>query len=194
MHWRPVFLLQIPFALIGGIGIFFLMPTVVDSDDKAEHQTLMQKVKSIDYLGVVTLVRIDFLKLSPSILLTCNKIATIVLLLYGLSSPKVQIAPIILSIAIAVVFVLVESRFARTPIIPMEVLKSRAVLLTCLSTLSFMISRWLVLFFTPMYFIAVRSWSPQQAGWVLLAPNGGFAAGGLLVGWLHIRRSGGFYM
>lgn len=57
-----------------------------------------------------------------------------------------------------------------------------------------MIARWLVLFFTPMYFIAVRSWSPQQAGWVLLAPNGGFAVGGLLVGWLHIKRKGGFYM
>jgi len=62
--------MQIPFALIGGIGIFFLMPTVTDSDDKAEHQTLLQKVKSIDYLGVVTLVRTLVSFLPTSNLLT----------------------------------------------------------------------------------------------------------------------------
>jgi len=63
--------MQIPFALIGGIGIFFLMPTVTDSDDKAEHQTLLQKVKSIDYLGVVTLVRTFVSFFTALSMLTC---------------------------------------------------------------------------------------------------------------------------
>lgn len=193
LGWRAVFWLQIPFALSAGIGIFFLMPTSSSPKDKIEEQTLIQKVKSIDYLGVVTLVRLLPAIWSESLLIRLQ-VATVVLLLYGLSSAKVQVAPIVISVAVALLFVLIESRYARNPIIPVSVLRSRAVLLTCVSTLAFMVSRWLVLFFTPQYFIAVRSWSPQQAGWVLLAPNGGFAVGGLLVGLLHITRKGGFYM
>jgi predicted MFS family arabinose efflux permease len=57
LNWRPVFWLQIPFAVLAGVGIFFLMPTTIkQNDDKSEPQTLAQKIKSIDYIGVVTLV------------------------------------------------------------------------------------------------------------------------------------------
>jgi len=57
-----------------------------------------------------------------------------------------------------------------------------------------MMSRWSVLFYTPTYALAVRDWSPGIAGSILIPTNGGFAVGGLLVGWLHIRRHGSFYI
>lgn len=57
-----------------------------------------------------------------------------------------------------------------------------------------MISRWLVLFYSPVYFIAVRGWSQASFGLVLLATNGGFAVGGLAVGFLHIKRAGSFWL
>lgn len=41
--------------------------------------------------------------------------------------------------------------------------------------------------------MAVRGWSPASAGLILLPTNAGFGIGGLLVGWLHIRKAGSYY-
>jgi hypothetical protein len=46
---------------------------------------------------------------------------------------------------------------------------------------------------TPVYFISVRSWTPAAAGTTLLPTNVGFAVGGLIVGWLHIRKFKSYY-
>ena len=116
-------------------------------------------------------------------------------LLYALSSPKqIPILPIVLSVITLVTFVLNETRISKDPIIPVSLLKSRGLLLTCLGTVGYMMARWTVLFYTPTYAIAVRGWSPATAGSILIPTNGGFAVGGLLVGWLHIRHHGSFYM
>jgi hypothetical protein len=92
------------------------------------------------------------------------------------------------------VFVLNELYLSQVPIIPVSVLKSRGALLTCLAQLGFMASRWTVLFYTPVYAIAVRGWAPAVAGTILIPTNLGFATGGLIAGWLHIRRAGSFYL
>jgi hypothetical protein len=57
-----------------------------------------------------------------------------------------------------------------------------------------MMARWSILFFTPVYAMAVRGWSPASAGLFLIPTNAGFGLGGLLVGWLHIRQTGSYYM
>jgi len=54
-------------------------------------------------------------------------------------------------------------------------------------------SRWLVLFYTPVYAISIKGWVPAAAGSILIPTNAGFATGGLLAGFLHIRRAGSFY-
>ena len=121
--------------------------------------------------------------------------ASIVLFLFSLSSPRgIPILPIILSLIVLAAFLLNEIYLAHDPIIPISLLRSRGLLLTCLGTVGYMMSRWTILFYTPTYAIAVRSWSPSAAGSILIPTNGGFAIGGLLVGWLHIRRSGSFYI
>lgn len=79
------------------------------------------------------------------------------------------------------------------PIIPVSVLKSRGALFSCLAQLGVMGSRWMVLFYTPVYAIAVKGWSPASAGSILIPTNLGFAIGGVLVGWLHIKRAGSFW-
>ena len=55
-------------------------------------------------------------------------------------------------------------------------------------------ARWSILFYTPVYALAVRTWSPATAGSILIPTNAGFAVGGLLAGLLHIRRAGSFYL
>jgi len=56
-----------------------------------------------------------------------------------------------------------------------------------------MMARWTILFYTPIYAIAVRGWDATSAGSMLVPTNGGFAVGGLLVGWLHIRKPGSYW-
>lgn len=92
-----------------------------------------------------------------------------------------------------VIFVLIELYVAREPIIPVALFKSRGLLLSCLATVGYMMSRWTILFYAPVFALAVRDWSPAIAGSVLIPTNTGFAIGGLLVGWLDIRGHRSFY-
>ncbi len=117
-----------------------------------------------------------------------------VLLLYSLSASKISLPPILLALADLVLFVFVEARWAKDPIVPIHILSSRANICTGLATVGIMTARWSILFYTPVYAIAVRGWSQASAGVMLVPTNAGFAVGGILVGWLHIRRSGSFYI
>lgn len=91
-------------------------------------------------------------------------------------------------------FLIIESEFAAEPIVPLSVLKTRSVLLTCSASMGLMVARWGVLFYAPVYAMAVRGWSPASAGLILVPTNAGFGLGGLLVGWIHIRKAGSYYM
>jgi hypothetical protein len=102
--------------------------------------------------------------------------------------------PIIVSIVFLLLFIFIELHVVEDPIIPITVLKSRGALLSCVAQLGIMTARWSVLFFTPVYAIAVRGWSPIAAGSILLPTNTGFALGGIFVGVLHIKRGGSFWL
>lgn len=119
--------------------------------------------------------------------------ATIVLFLLGLSGPRVLYTPLILSALALSIFIINEIYIARDPVIPIAVLRSRGTLLTCLATTGFMMARWGILFYTPVYALAVRGWAPAVAGSILIPTNAGFASGGLLAGVFHIKRTGSFY-
>jgi hypothetical protein len=72
-------------------------------------------------------------------------------------------------------------------------MKSRGTLFTCLATVGSMMARWAILFYTPVFAIAVRGWAPAAAGSILIPTNAGFATGGILAGVFHIKREGSFY-
>jgi sugar phosphate permease len=90
-------------------------------------------------------------------------------------------------------FLIVEATYATEPIIPTSLLASRGLLCTCIATLGLMMARWEVLFYSPVYTIAVRGWSPMNAGLILIPTNAGFGLGGLIVGWLHIRNADSYW-
>ncbi len=164
-------------SLLCGIGLLLSIPanhTLENAD--YSRLSIRDKLKSIDYAGAILLT------------------TTIVPFLLGLSGPKVAALPLILSAFALPVFILNEIYGARDPIIPVSVLSSRATLLTCLATVGFMMARWSVLFYTPVYAIAVRGWTPAVAGSILIPTNAGFASGGITVGILHIKRTGSFYL
>lgn len=119
---------------------------------------------------------------------------SVVLMLSSLASPQIPLWPIPVSLLLFGLFILIESKWASEPVLPVRLLRNRSVLLTCVAALGMMMARWAVLFFTPVYAIAVRGWSPASAGLILVPTNAGFGAGGLLVGWLHIRKARSYYM
>ncbi|KAK2044994.1 major facilitator superfamily transporter [Colletotrichum somersetense] len=172
--WRALFGLQTPLGLFAGLGAFWSIPKTFSSDHETKDRSILQKLARIDYAGAFMLV------------------LTIVLFLYGLSG-EIQIRPLISSALTLLLFIFIEFKFAADPIIPISVLSSRGVLLSCVAQLFFMSIRWTLLYYAPVFVLAVRGYAPAVAGSILVPTNVGFASGGLIVGWLHIRRNGAFW-
>ncbi|ROT41436.1 MFS general substrate transporter [Sodiomyces alkalinus F11] len=178
--WRPIFGVQSPVALVASLGLYFSVPRTLSpkqpkNDDGSFQSSLKEKLARIDYLGASIMV------------------LTIVLFLYGLSG-DVRWTPIILSVFSLFVFILIEVFVAADPIIPLSILSSRGILFSCIAQLIFMASRWTLLYYTPIFVLAVRNYAPAIAGSILIPTNLGFGVGGLIVGWLHVRRNGDFWL
>ncbi|KAL6711104.1 hypothetical protein ACN47E_006979 [Coniothyrium glycines] len=175
--WKPLFGIQVPISLVAALVLLFSIPAGHTSKNISyAHLSLRKKLTRVDYSG--------------AFFLTC----TIVLFLLGLSGPRILVTPLLLSAMALPVFILNEAYIAKDPIIPVAVLRSRGTLLTCIATTGFMMARWSILFYTPVYALAVRGWAPAVAGSILIPTNAGFASGGLLAGYFHIKRTGSFYM
>lgn len=174
---KPLFGIQAPLSFIAGLCLLFSIPASHTSNNaKYTGLSTREKLARIDYSGAVLLT------------------TTVVLFLLSLSGPKILPIPLILSALALPVFVLNEAYVASDPVIPVSVLRSRGTLLTCLATTGFMMARWSILFYTPVYSLAVRGWAPAVAGSILIPTNAGFASGGLLAGVFHIKRTGSFYL
>ncbi|OCL07738.1 MFS general substrate transporter [Glonium stellatum] len=175
--WKILFGIQAPISIAAGFCILFGIPKkYLTSNSEFAGFSLRQKLTSIDYFGAVSLT------------------STILLFLLGLSGRHIMPIPIFLSFLLFPLFIVNETRIAKYPIIPITILRSRGTLLTCLATVGFMMSRWCILFYTPVYALAVRAWAPAVAGSILIPNNLGFGLGGILAGAIHIRRAGSFYV
>lgn len=174
---KPLFGIQAPLSLLCGIGIFFSIP--------ASHTS-----KNANYVDLSIREKLACIDYSGALLLT----TTIILFLLGLSGPRILPTPLILSAFALPIFILNEIYAAKDPVIPVTVLRSRGTLLSCIATVGLMMARWAILFYTPVYALAVRGWAPAVAGSILIPTNAGFATGGLLAGVFHIKRTGSFYL
>ncbi|TEA17613.1 Efflux pump dotC [Colletotrichum sidae] len=173
--WRALFGAQTPIGILAGIGAFLSIPKSFNPDEETKTKSVLQKLARIDYAGAFTLV------------------FTISLFLYGLSG-EIQYTPLVLSALGLSLFVLIEFKIAHDPIIPVTILSSRPVLLSCVAQLFFMSIRWTLLYYTPIFVLAVRGYAPAIAGSILIPTNIGFGTGGVIVGWLHVRRNGAFWL
>ncbi|KAF6824019.1 MFS multidrug transporter [Colletotrichum plurivorum] len=173
--WRALFGAQTPIGILAGLGAFLTIPKSLNAEKETKNRSVLRKLAGIDYAGAFMLV------------------LTISLFLYGLSG-DIQWLPLVLSAFGLSVFVVIEFKVASDPIIPVTILSSRPVLLSCVAQLFFMSIRWTLLYYAPIFVLAVRGYAPAVAGSILIPTNIGFGSGGLLVGWLHVRRSGAFWL
>jgi MFS family permease len=174
--WRAVFWAQIPFCLAASTVAFLSIPPPPRTDPKHAEESLLAKLSRLDFFGIITLI------------------TGVVLLLYSLSASAVSYRAIVLAVFDFALFVLVEAKWATDPIVPISVLNHRGNLLTGLATIGLMAARWSVLFYTPIYAIAVRGWTQSSAGTLLIPTDIGFAMGGIVVGYLHIRDNRSYYL
>ncbi|PHH59788.1 hypothetical protein CDD81_2592 [Ophiocordyceps australis] len=177
--WRPLFWIQAPIAMVLGLAIYQSAPMAMTAPRSAltphVSASVLKRLSQIDYLGALLLT------------------LTIVLFLYGLAG-DIQLMYIAISLVSLAAFISVEYLVAADPVIPLSVLSSRGVLLTCLGQLGLMSARWSLLFYAPVFMLAVRGAAPAAAGSVLIPTNLGFVVGGVLAGSLHIRRPGSFWL
>jgi hypothetical protein len=117
----------------------------------------------------------------------------LVFLLMAAMAETFTILPIIIGCISLVTFVIVEYRFADLPMIPMPVLLHSSTGLGCLATMCTMAARWTVLFYAPIWSIAVLGYHPASAGASLIPTSFGFATGGLIVGAAFVRHGGAYY-
>ncbi|KAM0257186.1 hypothetical protein ACHAQJ_004548 [Trichoderma viride] len=176
--WRPLFWFQSPVIILAGIGLYLSLPESMSTpptEQDGKFIPLRRKLANIDYLGAILLI------------------LTIVLFLYALAG-DIHPTPLILSFFSLLAFITVEFYLTSNPIIPLSVLSSRGILFSILSQLGLVAGRMSIFFYTPIFMLAVRDASPAAAGSVLIATNIGLSLGGLIIGWLHIRRAGSYYL
>lgn len=169
--WRVAFLSQVPFVVISGILVWFLVDVPPKKSEKS-------KLSRVDFLGAFTLV------------------VTLVLLLLGLNSggnivpwshPLVLVS-LPLSVFSLLAFIYVEARIASEPVIPVKLLLNRTVAAACLCNWLFTMVNFMILFYTPIFFQA-KGLSTTAAGSRLIAQSVGLTVGSLGCG-LIMNRTG----
>lgn len=198
---RPAFFVQLPIAIFCVANIYAFSPNPRAKEGK---RSFAEKLAMIDYLGIFTLVsgRNDCGQRNnshPWTMLTAplashplQQCAALVLLLSAAMASTLPVINIVLGTASLLVFILVEARYARYPIIPVYLLTHPPTLLSCLAALFTMSARWTVLFYAPIWSISVLGYHPARAGAALIPTSFGFGVGGLVMGAFSIRHGGGY--
>ena len=172
--WRWAFLIQVPFTVISGFLVFFLVKIPVKKSETS-------RLARIDFLGAMTLV------------------AMLVMLLLGLNSGgnvvpwshPLVISSLSLSAVLLGAFIWIESSYAVEPVIPVKLLLNRTVAAACLTNWFATMAQYGVLFYAPIYF-QVRGMSPTQAGERLIASAAGTGIGSIACG-MYMRWAGRYY-
>ncbi|KAJ5689917.1 Major facilitator superfamily domain general substrate transporter [Penicillium macrosclerotiorum] len=174
--WRWAFLGIAPISFAAGIGVAIFVP-----EHRKSYETPSELFNRVDLAGAATLV------------------ASLVLLLVGLNHDGPQLVNRVFEItippglALFAAFLLIETRWAKEPIIPLSLFRRRTVVATCLTAWFMSMSYYALSFYIPLYF-QMLGYSTGQIGLRLLPDFIATALGSFLVG-LLIRITGqyGFF-
>ena len=173
--WRWAFFVVIPLVFVSAIGVAVVVPVYVPYGD---HQNLRDKLRRIDFGGSFTLV------------------SALVIFMYGLNSettdgvPSVQLLKITMPTAAALLalFVLIETKFAQDPLLPIKLLRLRTVSGASLAGGFGTTALYILMFYVPLYY-QLLGFGTRKTGLLLLPQSIGGAIGSLSAG-LITRRTG----
>lgn len=164
--WRYAFLSQVPMVIISGILVFFTVKIPPKQSDKS-------RLSRVDFSGAFTLV------------------VTLVLLLLGLTSggnivpwnhPLVYVSLPLSGVSLTT-FVWIETRWAKEPVIPINLLLNRTVAAACLTNWFTTMAAFMGTFYVPIFF-QVKGLSTTAAGMRLIPQSIGGSIGSLGAGLL----------
>ncbi|KAJ5587606.1 Major facilitator superfamily domain general substrate transporter [Penicillium hispanicum] len=171
LGWRWAFIGIAPVSLLAGLGVAIFLPSHPDT-----RQGWATMLGRIDFAGAVTLV------------------SSLVLLLTGLnhdgSQPATPMSAVVvlLGTMLFALFIVIEWRWAREPIIPLSLFQQRTVVAACLAAWFMSMAFYALTFYVPLYF-QLMGHSTSQIGLRLLPDSIGAGLGSFLVG-LVIRVTG----
>jgi MFS family permease len=169
--WRWAFIGIAPISLVSCVLVAIFLPPGTERE-----QGLLEMLSRVDFAGCVTLV------------------ASLVLLLIGLNHEGDEIVTtqflitIPLGAALFVLFLLIEWRWAKEPIIPLSLFRRRTVVATCLTAWFMSSSLYILLYYVPLY-LQMLGYTPSEVGVRILPYSIGSAIGSFLIG-LIVRVTG----
>ncbi|KAL1887408.1 hypothetical protein Sste5346_010249 [Sporothrix stenoceras] len=152
VSWRWCFYINIPLSSIAILVVAFVLPFKKVTGDVRE------KLAKIDYVGCFFMFTSAIL-----ILLALSWGGTA----YAWSSAG-SIAPLVIGAVLAVVFIIVEIKFSKLPLIPMHIFKIKTVAGANIGAFFTGFMFYCNLFYLPQFYQVVRGASPIRSGILLL--------------------------
>jgi MFS family permease len=182
LGWRWAFYVQVPVTVVGLLLIIWRLPTKVAKAPKLsseeEDETLRQKIARVDILGALAIA-----VTITSFLLVLQFAAQKHL------SPIFLVIPAVVFFISGTVFYVIERHWAKEPILPIELLLSRAALSSYILGGLQLAAQFAVFYSTPLYFQISAHASIGNSGLHLVPAVVGNAIASLLSGYL-ISRTG----
>lgn len=163
---RWIFYINFPFIGVGAVLIvLFLKLNIIPT-------SLAEKLRQIDYIGTVVFVGSMSSFLIP---LTWGGI------LYDWDSWR-TLVPLIIGVAGLVAFSLYEYCYAKDPIIPPKIFQNRTASVSFAGSFLQGLVLWCLLYYQPLYYEAVKGYSPIMAGVALFPATFTVAPSAAVVG------------
>ncbi|KAJ5475214.1 hypothetical protein N7539_008280 [Penicillium diatomitis] len=175
VSWRWIFYINLPFVGVGAVFvIYFLNLKILPS-------SLAEKLRRIDYIGTFIFVGSISSFLIP---LTWGGVS------YPWSSWH-TLVPLCIGAAGLLVFAFYEARFARDPIIPPMIFQNRTATVSFIGSILQGLILWCTLYYLPLYYEAVKEYSPILSG-VALFPETFTVAPSAVVAGILITHTGNY--
>ncbi|KAJ5157742.1 uncharacterized protein N7482_008842 [Penicillium canariense] len=166
VSWRWIFYINFPFIGVGAVFVVLFLNL------KMLPSSLAEKLRRIDYIGTVLFVGSMSSFLIP---LTWG----------GVSYPWDSwhtLVPLIIGAVGLLLFAFYEHRFATDPIIPPKVFQNRTSVVSFIGSALQGLILWCTLYYLPLYYEAVKEYSPILSGVALFPETFTVAPSGLVVG------------
>ncbi|KAJ5564613.1 hypothetical protein N7513_000855 [Penicillium frequentans] len=174
--WRWIFYINFPFIGIGAILLAF------SGGSLTTKGAFTVQVRKIDFIGIALFIPSSAAFLVP---LTWGGV------LYSWDSWH-TLAPLIIGSVGICVFAIYEWRVARMPMIPPAVFQNRTALISFGGYAVVGLLVWCCLYFLPLYYEAVKEFTPIKSGIALFPETFTVAPSGVIIGFI-ISRTGRYY-